>query len=187
MTRINRLCLLRDGSYKIHVVTGLAAALWVLLLAVTGVMINHQESLGLLDTEISDNYLPDSYRADVRTGTTRLNIIVTDLHSGRIFGAYGTWVSDLIALFLFMSITSGAFSYWIKRRSQRCNQQYPNPKQASAREPHPVNGRSAVRASVMPGEITGNGRIEGPHPTNQPPRNQTTTADESRSSHIGTL
>ena len=107
MTRINRLCFLRDGSYKIHMATGLIAALWVLLLAVTGVMINHQESLGLLDAEISDNYLPDSYRADVRTGTTRLNIIVTDLHSGRIFGAHGTWVSDLIALFLFMSITSG--------------------------------------------------------------------------------
>ncbi len=51
-----------------------AAVLWVLLLAVTGVMINHQESLGLLDAEISDKYLPDSYRADVRTGTTRLNI-----------------------------------------------------------------------------------------------------------------
>ncbi len=51
-----------------------AAVLWVLLLAVTGVMINHQEPLGLLDAEISDKYLPDSYRSDVRTGTTRLNI-----------------------------------------------------------------------------------------------------------------
>ena len=187
MTRINRLCLLRDGSYKIHVVTGLAAALWVLLLAVTGVMINHQESLGLLDTEISDNYLPDSYRADVRTGTTRLNIIVTDLHSGRIFGAQGTWVSDLVALFLFLSITSGAFSYWIKRRLQRGNQQHQHLQPPAERMLRPVNGKSAVRVSVMPGKVAGNGYSEGQHPTNQPPSNQTTTADESRSSHIGTL
>ncbi len=185
MTQINRLCLLRDGSYKIHIVTGLAAALWVLLLAVTGVMINHQESLGLLDAEISDNYLPDSYRADVRTGTTRLNIIVTDLHSGRIFGAHGTWVSDLIALFLFMSITSGAFSYWIKRRLQRCNQQHLQP--PAERTLHPVNGKSPVRVSVMPGKVAGNGYSEGQYPTNPPPRNQTTTADESRNSHIGTF
>ena len=180
MTRINRLCLLRDGSYKIHVVTGLAAALWVLLLAVTGVMINHQESLGLLDAEISDKYLPDSYRADVRTGTTRLNIIVTDLHSGRIFGAQGTWVSDLIALFLFVSLTSGAFSYWIKRRLQRGNQQYQHLQPPAERAPRPVNGKSTVRVPVMPGKVAGNGHSEGRHPQNQ-------HADENRSSHIGTV
>ncbi len=185
MTRINRLCLLRDGSYKIHMATGLVAALWILLLAVTGVMINHQESLGLLDTEISDNYLPDSYRADVRTGTTRLNIIVTDLHSGRIFGAYGTWVSDLVALFLLVSLTSGAFSYWIKRRLQRGNQQYLQPPAETTLRP--VNGKAAVQVSVMPGKIAGNGHSEGQHPTNQPPINPPTTADESRSSHIGTV
>ena len=168
MTRINRLCFLRDGSYKIHMATGLVAALWVLLLAVTGVMINHQESLGLLDAEISDKYLPDSYRADVRTGTTRLNIIVTDLHSGRIFGAYGTWVSDLIALLLFVSLTSGVFSYWIKRRLQRGNQQHLQP--PAERTLRPVNGKSAERVPVMPGKIAGNGCIEGQHPTNQPPK-----------------
>ena len=98
-----------------------------------------------------------------------------------------TWVSDLVALFLFMSITSGAFSYWIKRRLQRGNQQHQHLQPPAENTLHPVNGKSAVRVSVMPGEITGNGRIEGQHPTNQPPRNQTTTADESRSSHIGTL
>ncbi len=178
MTRINRLCLLRDGSYKIHMVTGLAAALWVLLLAVTGVMMNHQESLGLLDAEISDKYLPGSYRADVRTGTTRLNIIVTDLHSGRIFGAQGTWVSDLIALFLLVSLTSGAFSYWIKRRLQRGNQQHLQPSAESTLRP--VNGKSTARVSVMPGKVAGNGYSEGRHPPNQ-------HADENRSSHIGTV
>ena len=174
MTRINRLCSLRDGLYKVHVVTGVAAALWVLLLAVTGVMINHQESLGLLDAEISDEYLPGSYRADVRTGTTRLNIIVTDLHSGRFFGAHGTWLSDSIALFLFVSLASGTASYWIKRRLQRINN-HPHklPQKPSAgRALHPTNGKSSLR---MPGKVS-----EDKYPNSQP-------NDESRGSHIGTV
>src|SRR3970282_1633924 len=91
-------CEWRERLYRVHVVTGLVAALWLLLVAITGVLINHQEALGLLDMEVSDAYLPDYYRADVRTGRTRLNIIVTDLHSGRLFGAHGHWVGDGIAL-----------------------------------------------------------------------------------------
>ena len=116
-----RFCSWRDWLYRVHVVTGLVAALWLLLIAVTGVLINHQESLGLLDVEISDRYLPSYYRADVRTGTTRLNILVTDLHSGRIFGARGQWVGDLIALLLVASLTSGALSHRAKKRIQQWN------------------------------------------------------------------
>ena len=85
MNNVAALCRWRDWLYRIHVVTGLAAAVWFLLMALSGVLINHQESLGLLDIEISDRYLPDYYRADARTGTTRLNILITDLHSSRIF------------------------------------------------------------------------------------------------------
>ncbi|MBI4460780.1 MAG: hypothetical protein HY648_12075 [Acidobacteria bacterium] len=55
----------------------------------SGVLINYQEELGLWDIEISDHYLPDYYRADARTGSTRLNIILTDFHSGSIFGVHG--------------------------------------------------------------------------------------------------
>ena len=121
MKKVVILCGWRDWLYKIHMVTGLAAAVWLLLIAVTGVLINHQESLGLLDAEISDRYLPGSYRADARTGATRLNVIVTDLHSGRIFGVHGHWISDLIALLPVVSLTSGAFSYRIKRKLQKAN------------------------------------------------------------------
>jgi hypothetical protein len=111
----------RDRLYRIHVATGLAAAVWFLLLAVTGVLVNHQESLGLLDAEISDRYLPDYYRADARTGSTRLNILITDLHSGRIFGSRGHWVSDIVALLLFVSLLSGFLSHRLKKRLQVTN------------------------------------------------------------------
>lgn len=120
MTR-RQLCGWRDWLYKMHIATGLVAALWLLLIAGTGVLINHQEELGLLDIEISDQYLPDSYRADARTGSTRLNVILTDLHSGRIFGVHGNLLGDLIALLLVLSIVSGSFCYRTKRRMASSN------------------------------------------------------------------
>ena len=49
MSRIATLFRWRDRLFRIHVVTGLAAAVWFLLMALTGVLINHQESFGLLD------------------------------------------------------------------------------------------------------------------------------------------
>ena len=116
MDKLTRWYNWRDRLYQVHVLTGLIAALWLLLVAVTGVLINHQEALGLLDIQMSDRFLPDYYRPDYRTGTTPLHIIITDFHSGRIFGAYGHWVGDGIALLLTVSLFTGAFSYWMKKR-----------------------------------------------------------------------
>ena len=121
MNNVATLCRRRDWLYRVHVVTGLAAAVWFLLMALSGVLMNHQESLGLLDAEISDRYLPDYYRADARTGATRLNILLTDLHSGRILGSRGNLVSDLIALLLVVSLASGVGSHRIKKRMQTAN------------------------------------------------------------------
>jgi hypothetical protein len=106
----------RDWCYRVHVISGLVAALWLLLMSFTGILINHQEALGLLDIEIDNQYLPASYREDVPTETTRLNVILTDLHSGRFFGAQGHWLSDGIGLLLMISLSSGAASYGLKRR-----------------------------------------------------------------------
>ena len=142
MNNIATLCRWRDWLYRIHVVTGLAAAVWFLLMALSGVLINHQESLGLLDVEISDRYLPDYYRADAGTGTTRLNILITDLHSGRIFGSRGAWVSDVIALFLVISLTSGVASHQLKKRLLATNHKEP------ARVPRLSDGKQQWEASV---------------------------------------
>ena len=121
MSNLLKLWCWRDRLYRIHLVTGLAAAIWFLLVAVTGVLINHQESLGLLEAEISDRHLPGYYRADARTGTTRLNILITDLHSGRILGSRGHWVSDIVAVFLIVSLLTGLASHQLKKRLQTTN------------------------------------------------------------------
>ena len=121
MTRVVTLYRWRDRLYRVHLVTGLAAAAWFLLMALTGILINHQESFGLLDAEVSDRYLPGYYRSDIRTGTTRLNIIITDLHSGRILGSQGVWMSDLVAVLLIVSLLSGFVSNQMKKRLQAAN------------------------------------------------------------------
>ena len=110
-------------------------------MALSGVLINHQESLGLLDVEISARYLPDYYRADARTGTTRLNILITDLHSGRIFGSQGAWVSDVIALLLVISLTSGVASHRIKKRVLATNHK------EAVRVPEPSDGKAQWEAT----------------------------------------
>jgi hypothetical protein len=152
MTKIVTLYRWRDRLYRIHVVTGLAAAAWFLLMAVTGILINHQESLGLLDAEISDRYLPGFYRPDMRTGTTRLNIIITDLHSGRILGSQGTLMSDLVAVLLIVSLLSGFISNQMKKRLQSANLR------EVARAPRP----SAQGQAEWNSPTSGNGSGPGP-------------------------
>ena len=148
MSNMATLCRRRDWLYRVHVVTGLAAAVWFLLMALSGVLMNHQESLGLLDAEISDRYLPDYYRADARTGATRLNILLTDLHSGRILGSRGNLVSDLIALLLVVSLASGVGSHRIKKRVQTANLK------EAVRAAAPPEGQAPLdRAATMAGGL----------------------------------
>lgn len=142
---------LRDWFQRIHVITGLAAALFLLLIATTGMLINHQESLGLLDVEVNDKYLPSYYRADVRTGATRLNIIITDLHSGRILGARGNLFGDLMGVLLLISAFSGTVSYFTKQRLlQRSQQKRPECSPATEDESMAVaNSRGEARSPLM--------------------------------------
>lgn len=105
----------------LHITTGLAAALGLSIIALTGILINHQEELGLLDLEVDDKYLPDYYRADLRTGSTRLNIIITDIHTGKILGSKGYLLGDLLGAMLIISALSGTYAYFYGRRIKRKN------------------------------------------------------------------
>jgi len=159
MTRVVALYRWRDRLYRIHVVTGLAAAVWFLLMALTGILINHQESLGLLDAEVSDRYLPGYYRSDARSGTTRLNIIITDLHSGRILGSQGAWMSDLVAVLLIVSLLSGFVSNQMKKRLQA----------ASSREIARTSTSTARRESGWNSSTSDNGSgPEGSEASSEP-------------------
>lgn len=101
---------------KLHIWVGLSAALYFMLIATTGVMINHREGLRLEERMISRRWLPSSYRPDDGKDGVRADIAVADLHSGLIFGKVGKPVMDFVAAVWFISIISG-ISMLILRRS----------------------------------------------------------------------
>ena len=101
---------------KAHLATGLIGGLWLLSMAVTGVLINHQEELGLIDIAIPNSYLPSHYTDEFRPESNPLHVVLTDLHSGRFLGPWGSLTGDLIAAVLVIAVITGARSYWLRRR-----------------------------------------------------------------------
>lgn len=91
---------------RLHISIGVIFALYFLLMAFTGVMINHTQDWGFTDRYVSRRYLPSDYRPQ-DGDATRLDIVITDLHSGMIFGRYGHWLPDLVTAFWTISILSG--------------------------------------------------------------------------------
>ena len=101
---------------KLHIWVGLTAALYFMLIATTGVMINHRGGLRLEERMISRSWLPSNYRPDDGKDGVRADIAVADLHSGLIFGKVGKPVMDFVAAVWFISIVSG-ISMLVLRRS----------------------------------------------------------------------
>ncbi len=100
----------------VHLVTGFVVALWLVLMAITGVLINHQEDFGLIDIEVANAYLPAHYTNEYHPESNGLHMVIGDLHSGAFFGPVGRYIGDLIALLILISVGSGIYSYWVKRR-----------------------------------------------------------------------
>jgi len=115
---------------KVHITVGLVSALYFMLIAATGVAINHRQGWGLDRHYVSRSLLPSSYR--VQDGSeVRTDIVVSDLHSGLIFGKVGAPIMDVVATVWFLSIISGismlALRRSIHRRGRRTKVRYLEP------------------------------------------------------------
>src|SRR2546430_17553536 len=88
---------------RIPLSLGLAAALYFMLIGATGVALNHRQLFRLEDRYVSRIWLPESYRPQ-DGAEVRADILVGDLHSGLIFGRFGSPIMDVVA-------TSGFFLY----------------------------------------------------------------------------
>lgn len=134
-----------NGNWRrwrtVHLVTGFTVALWLLVMTVTGVLINHQEGLGLTEIEVPNAYLPAHYTDEFHPDTTRLNVVLADLHSGRFFGSKGRLLSDVIGLLVLISITSGVYSFRLRRRN--------GSRRAVESEPGPCNATENKEARVV--------------------------------------
>lgn len=111
---------------KLHIIIGLVSALYFMLIAATGVAINHRTGWHLDEKYVSRTWLPHSYRAD--EPEVRMDIAVGDLHSGLIFGKYGAPTMDFVAAVWFISILSGLTMLALRRSihsgAKRARKQY---------------------------------------------------------------
>ena len=99
-----------------HLTTGLLFTLWLVAMALTGVLINHQADWNLDEVAVSNSYLPGQYTTEFSPKSTRLHVIVADLHSGNFFWGLGTYLTDLAALLVLLSVASGAYAHYLRRK-----------------------------------------------------------------------
>ena len=91
---------------RLHLYLGLGAALYFMLIAATGVALNHRERLRLEERYFSRHWLPSSYRPQ-DADEVRSDIVIGDLHSGLIFGRVGAPIMDVVATVWFLSLVTG--------------------------------------------------------------------------------
>lgn len=101
-------------------VAAVFTAYFVLLMA-TGVAIQHREYLGLERAAVSRRWLPSGYRP--QEAEVRADIVITDLHSGRIFGPSGPLLADAaVAAWLALVLTGFAMSALSRRTRNNCKE-----------------------------------------------------------------
>ena len=96
---------------RTHALLGLISSLNLLFLIGTGLLLQHAELLRLDERTISHRVLPPGYRPQDLGSEVRADIVVTDLHSGRILGAPGTLILDLVTLAWLVMLTTGLIMY----------------------------------------------------------------------------
>lgn len=78
-----------------------------LVILVTGLMVEHRQLFSLEERTISRRWLPAGYRPQDPETRIRGDIVVTDLHSGRVFGPKGPLLVDGAALAWLLMMLSG--------------------------------------------------------------------------------
>ena len=96
-----------------HRWVGLSAALFVVMFAITGVLLNHTRELGLHTINVSSQWMMDWYGMPEPIIT--LERLVIDIHSGRFFGISGVVMTDLAAVAILFLAFSGVCA-WFKKR-----------------------------------------------------------------------
>jgi hypothetical protein len=100
---------------RLHAIIGILSSLNLLMMLASGLLMQHRETFGLEDRVISRTFLPASYRINDGTEGVRADIVVTDLHSGRIFGPIGLIALDVITLSWAVLLLSGIFIFTSKQ------------------------------------------------------------------------
>lgn len=92
---------------RFHFCLGAVLTINFVVLVVTGLLIQHRTFFRLEERTISRAWLPGGYRAGDPGSEIRADIVITDLHSGKLFGPKGPLVVDAAAGGLLLMIASG--------------------------------------------------------------------------------
>jgi len=111
----------KNGKWtrRIHAFFGVVSALNLFVLIATGFLLQHATLLKLDERTISRRILPSSYRPQDGQEGVRADIFVTDLHSGRLLGTFGTVLLDAITLAWMTLLLTGLVMYAGKLRAKQ--------------------------------------------------------------------
>ena len=135
---------------KLHLIVGLVSALYFMLIAATGVAINHRQGWRLEECSVARTWLPKSYRPN-DGAAVRADIVVTDLHSGLIFGKVGAPMMDVVATVWLFSIVSGISMLALRKSIHGSARKAKRPPSAASQPP-------VVRAREKETELAGSRR-----------------------------
>jgi hypothetical protein len=99
---------------RTHALLGVISACNLLLLISTGLLLQHAALFRLDEHTITRRLLPSAYRPQDGDSGVRADILITDLHSGRIFGTAGALVLDVITLAWLIMLATGLVMYSLK-------------------------------------------------------------------------
>ena len=100
---------------RVHALLGIVSSLNLMILLITGLLIQHRDTFVLDEHTISRILLPASYRPDDGPDGVRADIVITDLHSGRLFGKKGLLILDVVTIAWAVLLLSGVFMFTAKQ------------------------------------------------------------------------
>ena len=113
----------RPWVRRAHAVLGLISGLNLFVLIGTGFLLQHRTLVRLDERTWTRVLLPSAYRPQDGGSGVRADIVVADLHSGRLFGVAGALALDVITLAWLVMLGTGLVMYL---SSQKTNGRAPN-------------------------------------------------------------
>jgi len=107
----------RPWSRRVHAVIGIISAFNLFVLITTGFLLQHSTLLKLDERSLTRRLLPSGYRPQDGGSGVRADIVVADLHSGRMFGVAGALFLDAVTLVWLVMLTTGVVMYFSKQRA----------------------------------------------------------------------
>lgn len=106
--------------YRWHYRIGLVMAFFLLVVIVTGILLNHNADMNLHRVTLDWPWLLEWYgishseQGSEWQETISIDRLLLDIHTGKIFGIPGRYMMDLVAIALLWLLGSGIYS-WVRR------------------------------------------------------------------------